>query len=363
MLPSLLISIPDGVIDLSWGHPSPRLHPVAALRKAAQYALADGDATPLQYGAPQGFGPLLHSLAAFLSAQPAYGGAVEPQSLFLSAGASQAIDFATTLFAQTGDTVLVEEPTYYLIQRIFEDHGLNVAGVPTDADGMRTDALESMLEEGAVSRVRLVYVIPTYQNPRGAVMPAERRRHLVALARRHGFIALADEVYQLLHYGDPPPPPIAAFDDSEEGCVASLGSFSKILAPGLRCGWIQARPALIRRFANAGITASGGGVNHFTATLIHAALEHGLLQANIAKLRHTYSARVDAISASLRANFGGGAQFQPPGGGYFVWLTLTDGADTSALLPLAQKAGVSYRPGAAFSASPGSWCRSRPPPR
>lgn len=351
MLPSLLISIPDGVIDLSWGHPSPRLHPVAALRKAAQYALTDGDATPLQYGAPQGFGPLLHSLAAFLSTQPAYGGAVEPQSLFVSAGASHAIDFAATLFAQTGDTVLVEEPTYYLIQRIFEDHGLNVAGVPTDADGMRTDALEAMLEEGAVSRVRLVYVIPTYQNPRGTVMPAERRRHLVALARRHSFIALADEVYQLLHYGEPPPPPIASFDDSEDGCVASLGSFSKILAPGLRCGWIQARPALIQRFANAGLTTSGGGVNHFTATLIHAALEHGLLQANIAKLRHTYGARVNAISASLRENFGNAAQFQPPGGGYFVWLTLTDGADTSALLPLAQKAGVSYRPGAAFSAS------------
>ena len=351
MLPSLLISIPDGIIDLSWGHPSPRLHPVAALRKAAEYALTDGDATPLQYGAPQGFGPLLHSLAAFLSTQSAYGGAVEPQSLFLTAGASQAIDFAATLFAQTGDTVLVEEPTYYLIQRIFEDHCLNVVGVPTDGYGMRTDALEAMLEEGAVSRVRLVYVIPTYQNPRGAVMPAERRRHLVALARRHGFIALADEVYQLLHYGDPPPPPIAAFDDSADGCVASLGSFSKILAPGLRCGWIQARPALIRRFANAGIAASGGGVNHFTSTLIHAALEQGLLQANIAKLRRTYGERVDAMSAALRENLGGAAQFQPPGGGYFVWLTLTDGADTNALLPLAQESGVSYRPGSAFSAS------------
>ena len=350
-LPSLLISIPEGVIDLGWGHPSPRLHPVDTLRRAAELALADGSPVPLQYGATQGYGPLLHSLAEFLSAQDSYPSTVSPDELFITAGSSQAIDHATTLFTRTGDAVFVEEPTYYLIQSIFEDHGLQVKGVPTDGDGLRVDALEAMLESPDTPRPKMLYTIPTYQNPSGSVLPAARRRKLVELARQHGFIVLADEVYQLLYYGEPPPPPIASFDDSDEGCVISLGSFSKILAPGLRTGWLHARPPLIQRFANAGLTISGGGLNHFTSTLVHAVLEHGMLQDNIANLRRVYAKRVNAMDAALRKHLGDAIEFAAPRGGYFFWLDFTDGTDTDALLPVAQEHGVSYRPGSAFTAS------------
>lgn len=352
-LPSLLISVPEGVIDLGWGHPSPRLHPVDSLRRAAEIALADGAPVPLQYGATQGYGPLLHSLAEFLSAQESYPSAVTPDQLFLTAGASQAIDHATTLFTQTGDTVFVEEPTYYLIQSIFEDHGLNVVGVPTDKDGLRMDALEEMLESPDAPRPDMLYIIPTYQNPSGSVLPGTRRRRLVELAQRHGFLILADEVYSLLHYGEPPPPPIASFDNSDEGCVLSLGSFSKILAPGLRTGWLQSRPPIVRRFAAAGLTISGGGLNHFTSTLVHAVLEHGMLQDNIASLRRTYGERVSAMTAALRQHLGDAVEFTTPGGGYFFWITFNDGTNTDLLLPIAQEHGVSYRPGSAFSASGG----------
>ena len=351
LLPSLLISIPEGVIDLGWGHPSPRLHPIDVLRRAAEIALADGAPVPLQYGATQGYGPLLHSLAEFLSAQASYPSGVLPNELFITAGASQAIDHATTLFTQTGDTVFVEEPTYYLIQSIFEDHGLNVLGVPTDADGLRTDALETMLESADTPRPKMIYIIPTYQNPGGSVLPADRRRKLVELAQQYRFIVVADEVYHLLHYGEPPPPPIASFDGSDEGCVISLGSFSKILAPGLRTGWIHARPPLIQRFATAGLTISGGGLNHFTSTLVHTILEHGMLQDNIARLRCTYAERVSAMSAALREHLGDAVEFTAPGGGYFFWLTFNDGTNTDRLLPMAQERGVNYRPGTAFSAS------------
>lgn len=349
-LPSLLISIPEGVIDLGWGHPSPALHPTEAIRTAANHALADGSATALQYGATQGYGPLLGSLAAFLSAEAAYGMLVEPGSLFISGGASQALDLATTLFAGPGDTVFVEEPSYYLIGNIFRDHGLNVVGVPTDEQGLRTDALEAMLADKATPSPAMLYIVPTYQNPSGAVLPVERRRRLVELADQYGFTVLADEVYQLLHYGDPPPPPLVAFDQSEQGCVVSFGSFSKILAPGLRVGWVQGHRCLIGRFTNAGMVVSGGGVSHFTSVVAHAALELGLLQENVIKLRQTYSARVEAMSRSLEAYLGGAAEFVTPGGGYFTWVRLTGGVDTDRLLPVAQKAGVSYRPGTAFSA-------------
>ena len=350
-LPSLLISIPEGVIDLGWGHPSPRLHPVDTLRRAAEIALADGAPIPLQYGATQGYGPLLHSLAEFLSAQESYTMPVSPSELFLTAGASQAIDHATTLFTQTGDTVFVEEPTYYLIQSIFEDHGLNVVGVPTDSDGLRMDALEAMLDSSDTPHPGMLYIIPTYQNPSGSVLPSDRRHKLVELAQQHGFLVVADEVYNLLHYGEPPPPPIASFDTSEEGCVISLGSFSKILGPGLRTGWLQARPPIVRRFANAGLTISGGGLNHFTSTLVHAVLEQGMLQDNIARLRRTYAERVVAMTAALQEHLGDAVEFTAPGGGYFFWLSFTDDTNTDELLPVAQEHGVNYRPGTAFSAS------------
>ena len=351
LLPSLLISIPEGVIDLGWGHPSPRLHPTDMLRRATDIVLADGAPIPLQYGATQGYGPLLHSLAEFLSAQDSYTSPVSPQELFLTAGASQAIDHTTTLFTQTDDTVFVEEPTYYLIQSIFEDHGLKVVGVPTDNDGLRMDALEAMLADRSVQTPKMLYIIPTYQNPSGSVLPADRRSKLVELAQQHGFLVLADEVYNLLHYGKPPPPPIASFDTSEEGCVISLGSFSKILGPGLRTGWLQARPPMIQRFATAGLTISGGGLNHFTSTLVHAVLEQGMLQDNIAILRSTYGERVSAMSAAVRKHLGDAVDFTAPGGGYFFWLTFNDGTNTDALLPIAQEHGVNYRPGTAFSAS------------
>ena len=350
LLPSLLISIPEGVIDLGWGHPSPRLHPTDMLRRATDIVLADGAPIPLQYGATQGYGPLLHSLAEFLSAQDSYTSPVSPQELFLTAGASQAIDHTTTLFTQTGDTVFVEEPTYYLIQSIFEDHGLKVVGVPTDNDGLRMDALEAMLADRSVPATKMLYIIPTYQNPSGSVLPADRRSKLVELAQQHGFLVLADEVYNLLHYGKPPPPPIASFDTSDDGCVISLGSFSKILGPGLRTGWLQARPPMIQRFATAGLTISGGGLNHFTSTLVHAVLEQGMLQDNIAILRSTYGERVSAMTAALQKHLGDVVDFTAPGGGYFFWLTFNDGTNTDALLRIAQEHGVNYRPGTAFSA-------------
>ena len=350
LLPSLLISIPEGVIDLGWGHPSPRLHPTDMLRRATDIVLADGAPIPLQYGATQGYGPLLHSLAEFLSAQDSYTSPVSPQELFLTAGASQAIDHTTTLFTQTGDTVFVEEPTYYLIQSIFEDHGLKVVGVPTDNDGLRMDALEAMLADRSAPAPKMLYIIPTYQNPSGSVLPADRRSKLVELAQQHGFLVLADEVYNLLHYGKPPPPPIASFDTSDDGCVISLGSFSKILGPGLRTGWLQARPPLIQRFATAGLTISGGGLNHFTSTLVHAVLEQGMLQDNIAILRSTYGERVSAMSAAVRKHLGDAVDFTAPGGGYFFWLTFNDSTNTDALLRIAQEHGVNYRPGTAFSA-------------
>ncbi|MGQ4809120.1 2-aminoadipate transaminase [Candidatus Entotheonellaceae bacterium PAL068K] len=347
--PTVLISIPEGVIDLGWGHPSPRLHPLAALQQAANHLFANTQVAAVQYGAEQGFGPLLESLAAFLSQQEAYAMQVEPETLFLTAGASQALDLACTRLTKPGDTVWVEEPTYYQVQRIFADHHLRVIGVPTDAAGVCLEALAALLADATSPRPTLLYTIPTFQNPAGSVLPPERRRALLDLAQHYCFTVVADDVYHLLYYGVPPPPPLVAFDTSASGCVISLGSFSKILAPGLRLGWVQAHPRLIQRFVQAGMVASGGGLNPFTAALVHATLELGLLAPNIATLRTTYGERVRALDAALRTHLRHDVCYTLPGGGYFFWLTCQDDVDTEALLPLAQQVGLSYRPGQAFS--------------
>ena len=146
---------------------------------------------------------------------------------------------------------------------------------------------------------------------------------------------------------------MAMLDDSVSGCVISLGSFSKILSPGLRLGWVHANPNIVRRFVDSGVAASGGGLNHLAANFAHATLELGLWQQNIDTLRRVYGQRHDDVAHLLRSEFADTVNFTPPGGGYFYWLTLADGMNTDALLPVARESGVSYRPGAAFSASGG----------
>ncbi|HIN72624.1 MAG TPA: PLP-dependent aminotransferase family protein [Dehalococcoidia bacterium] len=346
-LPSLLIATQPKVIDLGWGHPSARLHPLDNIRRASTRMLSKGDTRPLQYGATQGYGPFLESLATFLSKQQSYQMQVDPHNLFLTAGASQGLDLACTLFASKDDTIVVEEPTYFVIEQIFREHNLKIAGIPTDSDGMMVSVLAEKLESGF--RPKLVYTIPTYQNPTGTSMPPERRKQLVALATEFDFHILADEVYQLIHFERMPPPPLISFDHDNR--VLSFGSFSKILAPGLRVGWIQASRDVIRRFTNAAVTFSGGGFNHYGAALVKEFIDMGFLDTNVTYLRQVYSKRASVMNEALQANFGNSIEYEIPTGGYYFWLRFIDGLDTEVFLPLAEENGVSYRPGKIFSES------------
>ena len=349
-LPSLLVDIREGVIDLGWGHPSPRLHPVGAVRDAADRLFSRGGTEPLQYGATQGYGPYLETLAWFLSRQESYGMSVDPRSLFLTAGASQGLDLTCTLFTREGDTVLVEEPTYFVIEKIFRAHHLDVQGVPTNEDGLDVDALEQMLETEGF-RPRFIYTIPSYHNPMGSVLPGDRRKRLVELAHRFDFLVLADEVYQMVHFADIPARPVISFDNGPDGRTISYGSFSKILSPGLRIGWIQASPGIVDRFADAAVTFSGGGFNQFASALVKEVIDMGLLDENIRMLRRVYSERADAMDLEIRSQFGDLVDFSKPSGGYYFWLRFPGGLDTVELLPWAEERGVSFRPGNAFSDS------------
>jgi len=340
------LSLPPGMIHLGVGQPSPGLLPLGLIRKAAEHRLNQPDSSLLAYGAEQGDGYFRAALAQFLSDQ--YGEAVNPEHLFVTAGASQGLDLICTVFAKTGDTIFVEEPSYFLALRIFADHHLNIVSIPTDAEGLDVDALEAKL---AIHSPVLVYTIPTYHNPGSFTMPQSRRERLVQLSRRHNFIIVADEVYHLLSYAEPPPRPLACY--AGDGHVLSLGSFSKILAPGLRLGWVQGTPDLLQRLIRSGLVDSGGGLNPFTSGVVKSAIELGLLAENIQYLRSVYRQRLAVLQTAIRQELPGSTTFLEAKGGFFLWLKLPEGADTGILLKEARQENVAFLPGTLFSSRAG----------
>jgi len=284
-------------------------------------------------------------LADFLS--KGYDFEVKPESLFVTNGISNALDLICTLFTKAGDIIFVEEPTYFLALRIFEDHHLKVISIDTDENGLSMESLEERLTE---FHPKFLYLIPSFHNPTGATMPQERRERLVQLAKEHDFLLAADEVYHLLSYTQTPPKSFAAYIDVEN--VISLGSFSKILAPGLRLGWLQAGPEKIKRFNTCGLLDSSGGLNPFTSALVREVIESGGLEANINKLIDIYRSRLDAMKAALRQHLPD-MEYSLPGGGYFFWLQLPEKADTGELRKTARSFKVDFRPGTLFSSRDG----------
>jgi len=334
-------AVPAGVIDLGLGHPGNDLLPLALMEQAAAHRFALGDPSFLQYGGEAGSPHFREHLAHFL--ERTTGVPADSDSFLITNGISQALDLICTRFTQPGDTVVVEEPTYFLALRIFADHGLRVLGVPVDADGLMTDALEELLRAG--ERPVLLYTIPTYQNPSGVTLSAERRQRLLELSRACGFRIVADEVYHLLSFDGAPPPPFAAW--AHEPSVLALGSFSKILAPGLRLGWLQAAPEPLRHLAGSGLLDSGGGLNPFTSALVQSVLELNLLEPNVAHLKATYRLRRDVLAAALREHLPQ-ARCVLPSGGYFFWVDLGDGVDAAALAARTAQTGVGLRSGDRF---------------
>ncbi|MFO7633420.1 MAG: PLP-dependent aminotransferase family protein [Caldilinea sp.] len=332
---------PD-VIDFGAGHPGDALLPRTLMKEAAALRLAQPDASLLQYGLEQGDGYFRHALAEFLSRR--YALPVNMEQLFITSGASQALDLICTLYTQPGDVIFVEEPTYFLALRIFADHRLTVVPIATDAHGLDIDALEAEL---ASRRPALLYLIPTHQNPGGFTLPLERRKRLIELSAVHNFLVVADEVYHLLSYDAAPPRPLASF--AESGAVLGLGSFSKILAPGLRLGWVQAAPQHMQRLSTSGLLDSGGGLNPFTSGLVRVVLEQGRQDEYLDRLHATYRGRIAALHAALQAHLGGIVTYAAPTGGYFFWLRLAQTIDGEALLQHAAAHKVSFRPGVRFS--------------
>ena len=347
-IPITQATVRPGFIEFSIGQPDPALLPADALAEAAASALRRYGADALGYGAEAGPPPLVEWIREHLGRIDAR--APADGELMATAGNSHALDLVATVFARPGDVALVEVPTYHLALGILRDHGLDLVGVDTDADGLIPEAVEQAAQRVAANggRVSLLYTIPTFGNPTGRTMPVERRAALIDIARRHGVLIVEDDVYRELWFTGEPPPSIGSL--AGDGPVVRLGSFSKTLAPGLRLGWLTGARQLVRRVLDAGVLDSGGGLNPMVGLTVAEFAAAGRYEPNVAFLRATYAARRDALVDALREAIPE-AEFAVPDGGYFVWLRLPGGLDARALAPAGEAAGVTFVPASRFDAS------------
>jgi DNA-binding transcriptional MocR family regulator len=341
---------PPGHINFGVGQPSADLLPLELIAAASASFMRQADPFDFNYGEQPGDLRFRSALASFLSQQ--YGQPANPESLFLTAGNSQALDFICTRFTQTGDTVFVEEPSYFLAFQILRDHGLKLVSIPTDEHGMVIDQLEAELKTHCP---RFVYTIPSFHNPGGQTLSLERRKRLVQLSEQHDFLVVADEVYQLLYFDQPPPLAFGCMAEQqgasqgEKGTVLSLGSFSKILAPAMRLGWIQTTPNLRQQLVGSGLISSGGSLNHISSHIVRHALELDLQEQHLQFLRRAYGKRAAAMNQALTRHLSDFARWQTPTGGYFFWLELNEKFDALTLRREAPRFKTGLQAGPVFS--------------
>ncbi len=346
-----------GIISFAGGFPDPALFDVEGIAESAAYVLANNPGPVLQYGATEGFGPLREGLSKFMANKGGAGSdanvAVNPDGLIVTTGSQQGLDLLGKVMINPGDKVIVEAPTFLATIQCFRLYGAHVIGAPTDADGVDTDKLEALIAE---HKPKMVYLIPTFGNPSGATLSLARRKRVLELAVKYNTLVVEDDPYCELYFGKPPPPSLLALSHTVPGSrelLAHCGSFSKILSPGLRVGWMIAPPALL---ANATMCKQFSDAH--TSNLTQATCAHYLtlnrLDTALAAVRTTYAERARVMAESLRRELGSAISFNEPQGGMFFWAKLTGEAGKSAnATDFAKRAIeklVAFVPGAPFYA-------------
>ena len=255
----------------------------------------------------------LSALSVFLS--DFYGREVPVIHLMSTGGASMAMDVACRVHAKSGDVIVIESPTYYLACQMFVERGLELQEVPCQSDGMDMDALEAMCiaQNG---RVKLVYTIPVHHNPTGATMPNEKRIRLMALAKQYDFKVIADEAYQLLNFSDTGVLPMQFHDNMEDPRVISVSTFSKLIGPGIKVGWVQAHPSLLKPMVDIGFINSGNNPVIFNSAGLAQFVKHGLKE-HIHFVSTELRRKKDLLVSELRSV---GLEPVDAQGGYFVWV-------------------------------------------
>ena len=350
----LKITERPGILNFAGGLPSPETFPVDAMRAACARVLAEGSpvARPsLQYAASEGLPELRQWVAAELGRQ---GARVAPDQVLITTGSQQGLDLLAKVLLDAGSRVLVETPTYLGALQAFAPMQPRFDSVTSDEGGITAQGLREQLQNG--EHPRFVYLLPSFQNPSGRMQDEARRQQLIAVCREHGLPIVEDNPYGELWYDAPPPAPLLA--RWPEG-VLYLGSFSKILAPGLRLGYVIAPrelyPKLLQAKQAADLHTPG-----FNQRVVAEVIRDGFLDRHVPTIRARYKVQRDAMLAALARELGPtGAEWTRPRGGMFVWLRLPAGLDAQALLPAAVDAGMAFVPGAPFFAGQPDPCTLR----
>jgi 2-aminoadipate transaminase len=325
-----------GIISFAGGLPSPRTFPVDAFAAACDKVLRRDGPAALQYAASEGFGPLRDMVAAMLPWE------VDPAQVLITTGSQQGLDLAAKVLVDTGSRILVETPTYLGALQAFAPMEPEVVSVASDNDGVLPDDLR-----GKARDARFLYLLPNFQNPTGRTMTEERRVAISRRAAQAGLPILEDNPYGDLWFDSPPPLPLAA--RNPDGCLY-LGSFSKVLAPGLRLGFLVAPSAVYPKLLQAKQAADLHSPS-FNQRMIVEVMQDGFLERHVPGIRALYKAQRDAMLAALAREMQGlDVQWNTPAGGMFLWARLPGGMDAVRLLPHAVDKGVAFVPGAAFYA-------------
>ena len=339
-----------GIISFAGGFPDPALFDVEGIAESSRAVLAGNPGPVLQYGATEGYQPLREGISRFMAAK---GSTVAPDGLIVTTGSQQALDLIGKTLISPGDKIIVEAPTFLATIQCFRLYGANIIGAPIDADGVDVDKLEQLIEQ---HKPKLVYLIPTFGNPSGATLSLARRKRILEIAARTQTVVVEDDPYGELYFDQPPPPSLLALSDGVPGSrdwLVHCGSFSKILSPGLRVGWmiapaeLLAKATMCKQFSDA-----------HTSNLSQAIAAHYLtldrLGGALAAVRKTYAERANVMAASLRRELGDAIAFNQPQGGMFFWAKLTGFRGQISSAPdFAKRAidkGVAFVPGAPFYA-------------
>jgi DNA-binding transcriptional MocR family regulator len=332
---------PD-VISLSVGLPAAELLPLDGFRRVMAALLEEVGPPLLLHSPTEGLSGFRAALSQLLVAR---GIQCSPAEVLVTSGSQQALDLVAQTFLEPGDAVVVEEPSFFGALQVFRRVPVRLLGVPADREGMRTDVLEALL---ARTRPKLIYSLPTFQNPSGAVMSVLRRRHLLELAHRFQVPVVEDDPYAELRYDGKPLPSLAALDEGSH--VLYLSSFSKVLFPGMRIGFVVAPRPAVRQLALAKQTMD---LHSSTAGqyLLERFIRDGHYARHLKTVRTEYRRRRDAMDAALHAHAPQGVTWAKPEGGFYIWCRFPNAIPQARLLAKAAERRVSYLPGDACFAS------------
>jgi 2-aminoadipate transaminase len=339
----LKVTEKPGIISFAGGLPSPKTFPVEAMLEATQQVLTHDGRASLQYAASEGYGPLREWVAHDLLKQ---GMQVSPDRVLITTGSQQGLDLVAKILIDADSRILVETPTYLGALQAFTPMEPQVVSVDSDDSGVLAEDLRAKAGQGA-DRARFVYLLPNFQNPTGRTMTEARRAAVAAVAAEAGLPIIEDNPYGDLWFDTAPPPSLAS--RHPDGTVY-LGSFSKILAPGLRLGYVVAPRALYPKLLQAK-QAADLHTPSFNQRIVSEVLKNGFIDRHVPTIRALYKQQCEAMLAALDHEMAGlDFSFNRPAGGMFLWARLPEGVDAVGLLPKAVDKNVAFVPGAAFYA-------------